>query len=197
MSKQDFLTALRRGLSDLPQEDVEERLAFYSEMIDDRMEEGLSEEDAVSAVGAVDEIASQIVADSSPARSAKEKPQRRLTAWGIVLLILGSPIWLPLGVAAVAVVLSLYAVLWSVIVSLWTVFAALVGCALGGVAGGVGFACGGQTLSGAATVGAGLVCAGLSIFLFFGCKAATDGVLTLTKAFAVRLKSGFVKKEEA
>ncbi len=43
MNKQAFLTQLRKGLSGLPQEDIEERLAFYSEMIDDRIEEGLSE----------------------------------------------------------------------------------------------------------------------------------------------------------
>ena len=39
MTKQEFLAELRRGLSGLPQNDIEERLNFYSEMIDDRMEE--------------------------------------------------------------------------------------------------------------------------------------------------------------
>ena len=63
MNKREFLARLRKELSGLPQSDREERLAFYSEMIDDRMEEGLSEEDAVSAVGSVEEIAAQIVAD--------------------------------------------------------------------------------------------------------------------------------------
>lgn len=47
MNKQEFLVKLRKGLSGLPKEDIEERLTFYSEMIDDRMEEGLSEEEAV------------------------------------------------------------------------------------------------------------------------------------------------------
>ena len=47
----------------LPQGDVEERLTFYSEMIDDRMEEGISEEEAVCEIGSVDEIVSQIIAD--------------------------------------------------------------------------------------------------------------------------------------
>ena len=47
MSKSEFLTALRARLGGLPQGDVAERLDFYSELIDDRMEEGLSEEAAV------------------------------------------------------------------------------------------------------------------------------------------------------
>ena len=44
MSKQEFLAALEEGLSGLPREDVDERLGFYSEMIDDRMEDGLPED---------------------------------------------------------------------------------------------------------------------------------------------------------
>ena len=47
MRKQEFLTELRKGLSGLPQDDIEERLSFYSEMIDDQIEEGLAEEEAV------------------------------------------------------------------------------------------------------------------------------------------------------
>lgn len=42
MLKEEFLAQLRGGLAGLPQEDLEERLAFYSELLDDRMEEGLS-----------------------------------------------------------------------------------------------------------------------------------------------------------
>ena len=38
MHKQEFLAQLRKGLSGMPQDDIEERLVFYSEMVDDRME---------------------------------------------------------------------------------------------------------------------------------------------------------------
>lgn len=199
MSKQEFLAQLRKGLSGLPQDDVDERVNFYSEMIEDRMEEGLSEAEAVSAVGPVDEIAAQIVADMPLTKLVKEKvkPKRRLKAWEIVLLALGSPVWLSLLVAAFAVILSLYVVLWSVIISLWAVFASFIGCALGGIAAGIAFAIGVNGLTGVAMLGAGIVCAGLSIFLFFGCKAATIGTLLLTKRIALGIINWFVKKEEA
>ena len=59
MTKHEFLAQLRKGLSGLPKDDIEDRLMFYSEMIDDRTEEGLSEEDAVLAVGTIDEIVQQ------------------------------------------------------------------------------------------------------------------------------------------
>jgi hypothetical protein len=83
--------------------------------------------------------------------------------------------------AAFSVVLSLYVVLWAIVVSLWAAFGALVGCAFGGIAGGVGFAIGGFGTAGLAAVGAGLVLAGLSILLFYGCRAVTRGAVWITK----------------
>ena len=50
MDKHTFLTDLRGALSGLPQDDIEERVGFYGEMIDDRMEEGMSEEEAQAYV---------------------------------------------------------------------------------------------------------------------------------------------------
>ena len=184
MKKEEFLARLRQGLSGLPQDEIEERLSFYSEMIDDRMEEGLPEAEAVAAAGSVEEIAAQAVADIPLAKLAKERirPKRRLRALEIVLLVLGAPLWLSLGIAAVAVGAALYVSVWAVIVSFWAVFAAF------GVS-----AAGGAVLG--AVLAAGIVCAGLGIFSFFGCRAASKGVLVLTKNAALRLKGRFVRKE--
>ena len=199
MTKIKFLLSLHDKLSGLPQDEVEERLNFYSEIIEDRMEEGLSEEDAVAAVGSVDEIAEQIVAQIPLSKMAMEKikPKRKLRVWEIVLLVLGSPIWISLLVAALSVIVSVYAVVWAGVVALWAVFGALIGCAVGGVVGGVFFAISGSALSGLAVIGGGFVCGGLSIFLFFGCMAATKGVAWLTKNVVVAIKNCFIKKGEA
>lgn len=197
MTKQEFLAALRDGLSGLPQSDIEEHLGFYAEMIEDRMEDGLTEEEAVAAVGSVEDIAAQIVADTPLTRlvSVKIKPNRRLSAWEIVLLVLGSPIWLSLLIAVFAVALSLYVVLWSVVVSLWSVFVALAASALGVLVGGVVFLCYSYTSAGLVCIAASLVCAGLSIFAFYGCKAATKGGGWLTKKMALFIKTCFIRKE--
>lgn len=199
MNKQEFLSGLRKGLSGLPQDDIEERLTFYSEMLDDRVEEGLSEEEAVSALGSVEEIVGQTVADIPLAKVVKEriKPKRRLRAWEIVLLALGSPIWLSLGIAAAAVIFALYVSLWSVIVSLWAVFGSLAVCAVGSVPMCVILAAGGSGASGMVTLSAGIVCAGFSILMFFGCRETTKRILILTKKFAIWIKNCFIKKEEA
>ncbi len=199
MNKQEFLDGLRKGLSGLPQADIEERLTFYGEMLDDRIEEGLSEEEAVAAAGSVNEIVRQTVADIPLAKIAKEriKPKRRLKVWEIVLLALGSPIWLSLGVAAAVVIFALYVTVWSVIASFWSVFASLAVCAAAGVPMCVVFVAGGSGAAGIAVLSAGIVCAGLSVFMFFGCLQATKGILFLTKKFAIWLKNCFIKKEEA
>ena len=198
MYKQEFLDRLRADLSGLPKQELEERLAFYAEMIDDRVEEGYEEEEAVSAIGTVDEVAAQIIADIPFTKLAKERirPKRRLRAWEIVLICLGSPIWLSLLIAAFAVILSLYLVLWSVVASLWAVFASVAACAFGGVAAGGIFAVSGSLYSGIAMIGAGLVCAGLAILLFFGCRAATKGVVLLTPKIALGIKRCFLGKEK-
>jgi len=194
MTKREFLSSLRAYLAHLPQAEADERIRFYAEMIDDRMEEGLSEEEAVAAVGTAEEVAAQIAEDIPFAKIAKEciKPKRRLAAWEIVLLVLGAPIWLSLFVAALAVVLSLYVSLWAIVIALWAVFASFVACGVVGVAVGVGTAIWGDLLAGGALLGAGLMLGGLAIFLFFGCRAATKGMV---RWLAAGIKRCFLRKE--
>ena len=64
MNKNEFLLKLKKGLRGLPQADIDERLTFYSEMIDDRMEEGLTETEAVEAIGSVNDVTAQILAET-------------------------------------------------------------------------------------------------------------------------------------
>lgn len=199
MKKQEFLDQLRSGLTGLPERDVEERIAFYNEMIDDRIEEGRAEEEAVAEIGSVEEIAKQIIAETPLSKIAKEKirPKRRLEAWEIVLLVLGAPIWLSLAIAVLAVLLSLYAALWSVVVSLWAVFGAFAGGALGGIVGGIILACTENAVVGVALIGSGVILAGLSIFTYFGCIAATKGTAILAPKIILGIKKCFMRREKA
>lgn len=199
MTKQEFLLELKKALNGLSQNEINERLNFYSEMIDDRIEEGISEEDAVSAVGDAEEIAEQIILETPLLKLAKEriKPQRRLTALEIVLLILGFPIWLSVGISIFAVILSLYICVWTVVFSLWAVFVSLVASGFGVILAGIVFSLNENILSGIASIGTGIACLGISIFAFFACKAATKGVLILTKKIALFTKNCFIKKGDA
>lgn len=196
MTKIEFALSLHERLSALPKAEIKEQLNFYGEMIDDRMEEGLSEEQAVASVGSVDEIADQITEEiRAAAEHAKKK--RRLRAGEILLLVLGAPLWVSLLVAAFAMALSAYVSLWSVVISLWSVFVSLAAAVLGGLVSGVIFAIGGNLLKGVALLGVAILCLGLSIFLYYGCKAATKGMTALTKKAALGIKNRFCRGEEA
>ena len=197
MTKQEFLSKLRTGLSCLPQEDAEERLGFYSEMIDDRIEEGLSEEEAVSKMGNIDDIVAQIIADVPLSKLVKKKikPKRRLRAWEIVLLVLGSPIWFSLLIAAFSVVISLYVSVWAIVISLWAVFATFVGCFIGGLTAGILLICTSRVAAGILLIGLSLLSAGLSIFMFFGCREIVKGMIFLAKKVIRGIKHLFIRKE--
>lgn len=198
MNKQEFLEELREELTGLPRDEIEERLDFYSEMIEDRMEEGLSEEEAVLEIGTPAEVAEQIVAEIPLTKLVVEKvrPKRSLKAWEIVLLVLGSPVWVPLVLAAIIVALALYLSVWVIIGALWVVEAALGISAVACVIWGFWSMFIGNVPAGIAAIGAGLACAGLTIFLFFGCKEATRGLLILTKKIILGIKTRFIGKEE-
>lgn len=199
MTKKEFIEELKNGLCGLPEEDIRRSIEFYSEMIDDRIEDGKTEEEAVADIGSVKDAVAQIISEIPMSKLIKEKvkPKRRMCAWEIVLLALGSPIWISIIAALFAVVVSVYASIWSVAVSLWAAFAAFVGGSLGGIVSGIIFICTGSLLSGLAMIAASLVLAGLSILMFFGCIASTKGIAILTKKIALLVKKCFVKKEAA
>ena len=197
MYKEAFLEELRTRLQGLPEADIEERVAFYSELIDDRMEEGLTEEQAIAETGPIDEIVSQIIAETPLHKLVKASAQTRkpMTGGQIALIAAGSPLWAALGVAALAVLFALYLVLWGLVLALWVIFGAFVISALACVAVCVYQFIMGQPLQAMMALGAGLFLAGLSIFLFFGCLAATKGMAKLSRKILVWIKSLFIRKE--
>ncbi len=200
MTKLEFLDELKKALCGLPSEDIQKSLEFYSEMIDDKIEDGLSEEDAVSQIGNIGDIAKQILSDISITKLVKQKikPKHRMGAGEIILLILGSPIWLSLLIAAIAVVFSVYVSLWSVVVSLWASFAAFVGSAFGGfAAAAILFASGQNVYAGIVMIAAAFVLVGVSILFFFVCRESTKGMVWFTKKITLFIKSCFLRKERA
>ena len=97
------------------------------------------------------------------------------------LIILGAPLWIPLLIAAGAICLALFVVLWSLLAALWAGFAAaLIACPCAIVTSITAFTVGG-VLSGIALISIGIFCIGLSVFLFFACRTATKGIYLLTE----------------
>ena len=93
MKKQDFTKWLRYTLYDIPTEDLERILQYYSDAIADRMEDGMTEEEAVAALGTREEILAACRM-GLPTQTAVKRSRKKV--WGFL--------------AAAAVLLSLCAV---------------------------------------------------------------------------------------
>ena len=186
MNKKEFLAALRKGL---PGQEQEKWLDFYSEMIDDRMEDGMREADAVAAVGKVEDILAQILVEAKPGK----KKRRELKTWQTVLLIVGSSLWFSLLIAVASVVFSLLVSAWAVVIGFYAVAVSLVACGLAGLALLILFLIKGNVVAALFAFGAGLLSAGLGIFWFIGTHYATKGVIWLCK----KLFSVLLPRKEA
>ena len=193
MNKTEFLELLKKRISHLPQKEIEERLGFYAEMIDDKMEEGLSEEDAVLSIGSIDEI----TVDVAKAKTKKiDKKREKLKAWQIVLIAVGSPVWGALLISLAAVIISLFASFLAVVISAWAVFAALVAGALGTMIFGIGNLFLSDAALGVIFIGSALVCAGMSVFAFIGSLYLTKLAVFIPKKIATCAKSCKCRGEE-
>ena len=199
MNKESFLKELEKRIAQLPQSEREKSVAFYGEMIDDMTEDGMTEEEAVARLGPVEKIAEGILLDApiTTLMKTRTKPKHRLHWWEIVLIIIGSVVWLPLLIAVIAVVFSVYAAIWAVIIAVFGVVLALGLSAIAipflllfaanTVAGPAGIAMG---------VGAMLVLAGLAVIFFVGALKIAKCLGKLAGAFGRWLKRLFIRKEE-
>lgn len=198
MNKEVFLSELRKKLSGLPQSDIDERISFYAEMIDDRIEDGMTEEAAIEQIGTVDKVVETIMTEYPLSKlvKAKVKPEKKMPVWGIILLILGFPVWFPLLVSFVSVIGSLYLTLWCIVITLYSVDLAFavgsIACLIAMVTGFVS----GEAMFGIAAFGCALVLGALAVLLFIGSNYTVKGVVWLTKKMLLGIKSLFIGKEK-
>ena len=73
MTREQFLNDLKAALADMQEEEREGVLSYYAEMIDDRMEAGMTEEAAVKAMEPVQEIASRVLEEAGVPAGNKQK----------------------------------------------------------------------------------------------------------------------------
>lgn len=197
MNKSEFLNELKTRLESAAISSAQEVVSFYDEAISDRIDAGMSEEEAVAQVGNIDEIIKDVKLDlpmatvvSSKIKESRQSAEKNGFGWlWIVLAIVGFPIWLPLLIVAVVVVCVIYIALWVVVFSLFvTLFAlgfAAVCCLLGA----------GAALTGGAAigmVGAACILAGLVIILWQPVLLAAKGLVKILAGFFTGIKKLFI-----
>ena len=194
MNKSEFLNELYRRLSGIPQSEAEKTINYYSEMIDDRIEDGETEQNAIKAVGNIDEIVRNAMNQVPLTGLVKQSVKRsfRPNIPVIILLILGSPIWLSLLIALFAIIFAVYVTIASVIFSLFAIVAAFV---VSGVVSVIvsPFLIPESLYSAATLFSGGLIISGLSIFAFFAAVILSKYIIRLTKFMIIKIKSLFIK----
>lgn len=197
MDKKEFLSALEARLAGLPEADRQSSLDFYAEMLDDLMEGGMTEQEAVASLGSVDAIAEEILMDTPLPKliKAKMKPKHRMRAWEIILIAVGSPVWFPILIALFAVALSLYITLWAVVLSLYAADLAFAISAPAGIVAAVLLFVQGEAAGGLLFFGAGLVLAGLTVLWLLLCNLTAKGTWQLGKLTLRGIKACFVRKK--
>lgn len=194
MTKIEFLNELRNKLKGLPKDDLENRLSFYEEMINDRMDDGVSEEEAVAAIGTVGEVVNDIAKDIPLTTLVKErvKPNRSLKAWEIVLIILGFPLWFPLALTALILAFVAYLLIWILVIVTYAVELSLVAGSIGML---VVFMA--NLINGsfsALYLGGAILAAGGAVLFFFACVGATKLTIKLSQTIFTNIKSSIIKK---
>ena len=194
MKKQEFLTELRSKLNGLPKEDIDNRVNFYEEMINDRMDDGKSEEEAVADIGSVDEVVRQIANDTPMLRlvAEKAKPKRALRAWEIVLIVLGFPLWFPLLITAGVLTLVFYLLFWILVIVSYAVEALLAVTSVAGFVSFVGYLADGTV--NLIPLGYSIMALGGTILFIFACIGATKLTIFLSKKMILGIKTAFIRK---
>lgn len=176
MTKNEFIREIKIKTKNLTKAERKEIISYYNEMISERMEDGMSECDAIEAIGSVDELMSSY----APAKPVAEPRSPRLRAWHIVLIVIGSPLWICLLAAMLCVLLAFYIVIWAVVIAFYAVFAALAFSAFACVAAGFVSLFTAGPVYFFAYMGAGFVLSGLALLWLMPCNLLAKAMAKLS-----------------
>lgn len=197
MTKLEFLEKLNSRLQVLPEGELQDTLAYYNEMIDDKTESGLSEEEAVFELGSPEDIAREITLNLPLPTLMKQKYKRGnpRKGWEIALLCLGSPVWLPLALAAIVLAFVLYALIWASVAVLWAADVALAATSLGCLL--AAFPLLFSSLSNALfDFGLGFLCAGICAIVFFWCLKWSKRTYQANLCLLKKIKFKIIRRDE-
>ena len=156
----------------------------------------MTEEEAVASLEDVSVIAERILQDTpiTTLVKTKVKPKNGWTTAAIVAAIIGSPIWLSILIALVAVVVSVVIAFWAVVISIAAAMAAIILAGLALLIAPV-FMISASLPAAMVCFAAGLCVIGIALLGFVGVKYLAKGIAFLCKAIFRGIKAIFIRKE--
>ncbi|MDO4344171.1 MAG: DUF1700 domain-containing protein [Eubacteriales bacterium] len=204
MNKTEFLDRLEKLLKSLDKQERRKFLAYYSEMIDDAMEDGCTEEEAVARIGSPGAAAEEILSEREIAPQKSSSTVKKITI--AILLILGSPLWGSIVLAAVllaagliltaaALVLSAYILIWCIPITAGAVAISSLILSVVSTLGAVPILLSNPAL-GVFQFGAGIMAAGAFILCSLAAQCTGKYFIKVTISFTKWLKGLFAKKKK-
>ena len=199
MNKKEFLDEVRGRLSGLPEADIDKALEFYEESIQDRIDDGLTEDQAVAGVGTPEEVAEQILMDTPLSKivkaNIKTSERKSVRVWEIILIVLGFPIWFSLLMACFAIVLAIAIIFVALIIVFFAIVLAFGVAGIAGLFAGIFALVTGKGMAALLAIGVSLILIGLALLLFLPAKALSIWLIELMGKFVKWIKSLFVKRK--
>ena len=199
MLKQEFIEELKSLIGNLPYEDVNKYVEYYSEMIEDRIDDGMTEEDAVKEVGSPKVIAEQILKDNGATineqvsgatnKDKKGFSFKNLDTLSIVLIIVSFPIWVSLLAGVFSMVVGVFAGLLSLFISAWACTLSFGLCGIACTVMGIVYLFSEGLGTFLCYTGAGILLIGLSILFYVGAKYFTKLCIYLCKKCVQSIKT--------
>lgn len=191
MNKAKFTRELERNLKILGSEERRKFITYYDEIIEDYIENGLCEEDAILKIGAPKSIADEILGGQDAVIIGKPSSARKVL--NISLLILGFPLWGSLLLALILCILSAYIVIWCVPFTTGAVALSLFAASLISTVGSP-FVIADVPAAGIVQLGLGIASMGISILTALLTIFLAEKFVKVTKAFTHKLRRVFSKE---
>ena len=116
MNRIQFIEKLANKLSDLPENELKETIDYYYEIIDDKVSEGMSEEEAINSLGSIEEIVNSIIPNQFTDTTINHN--KKQSNWKTIFVSSTAIIWVPVLISLIAAIFAIYVSLWAVVISL-------------------------------------------------------------------------------
>ena len=128
MNKTQFLALLGNKLKPyLSPKEMYKTLNFFEEMIDDRIDEGLSEEEAVSQLGDINIIVNQILDEHNIEKKQTKLvwrfiPQKIPSGLGFIIGVLLFPVWITIFALGASLFIVILSIIFSIVLTIIAIF---------------------------------------------------------------------------
>ena len=128
MNKTQFCALLGNKLKPyLSPKETYKTLNFFEEMIDDRIDDGLSEEEAISQLGDINIIVDQILDEHNIGKKQTKLvwrfiPRKIPTEFGFIITVLLLPVWITIFALGASLFIVILSIIFSIVLTIIAIF---------------------------------------------------------------------------